>query len=283
MKLLLLSLAFSAFSTYATEESVSKIYSFAAKEMISYEDFAKKASSESHFVLGEYHSSPAIQKAQSEFIERTVTLFEKTNDFSVGWEFLEYANQIHSEQVFSKIEELDANTFFKELLSPKNTDYYMPYYPILTVTKVLGGELIALNEKREIKQIIVKEGMDKLPSQYLPPNYKIGSKSYLERFKKAMGNHTPDEMIMPYFEAQCFTDSVMAYQFIKNATRTLRYTVVGSFHSDYKDGYVRELKRISNEQPIVTLKFVKRSDYNEKSWNELIGDGAISDYLIIAP
>ena len=131
---------------------------------------------------------------------------------------------------------------------------------------------------------IIKEGMKSINKKLIPPNHYVGGALYLERFTQAMGGHVPSKKIINYFEAQCFTDSVMSYQSFKNSKRDLSFIVAGSFHTDFFDGTVVRLKDIS-AKPVVTLRFLNVSEMTSSDILKVLTPsakfGAVSDFVIL--
>ncbi|EQC48414.1 PF04187 family protein [Bacteriovorax sp. BSW11_IV] len=243
------------------------------------------ASNQTHFILGEYHYNEQIQKAQGEFIELMTRNLQMEGQVTTGWEFLNYKDHDKLELLFDKYSnnQLTIDELLIQMMGEKNISENMKYAPIFKATKNINGQFIALNETREVKRYITTGGIENLPSEYLPPNYMKGSDQYLIRFKEVMGGHTDSESLKKYFDAQAFTDSVMAYQFEQQAINPLRFTVVGSFHSDYFDGLIREQIRTSNDHKIISIKVVDKNSMTKKEWSELFDSskyGKIADYIL---
>lgn len=253
---------------------------------LSVEQLAKTiTSNQTHFILGEYHYNEQIQKAQGEFIEAMTRNLHMEGQASTGWEFLNYKDQDKLELLFDKYtnDQLSIDELLIQMMGEKNITENLKYAPIFKATKNINGQFIALNETREVKRYITAGGINNLPSEYLPPNYMKGSEQYLARFKEVMGSHTDAESLKKYFDAQAFTDSVMAYQFEQQAINPLRYTIVGSFHSDYFDGLVREQIRTSADHKIISIKVVDKNSMTKKEWSELFDStkyGKIADYIL---
>lgn len=263
-----------------------KLINVTNKEEVTFDELAKENQDPlTHFVLGEYHYNEAIQRAQAIFIKEIVTKLHSENNFTVGWEFLNYKDNEKLSTLFDLYKD-DAATIeelLQNLMGNDNISENLKYAPIFFETKNLNGQFIALNETREVKKYITSGGIENLPSSYLPPDYKAGSESYFMRFKEAMGGHGKPETLKRYFEAQSFTDSVMAYQFEQLAFYPLRFTIVGSFHSDYLDGVVREHKRYSKTTNVVAIKVVDKKTMSQEEWDNLFESktyGKIADYIL---
>ena len=238
-----------------------------------------------HLILGEYHYTPIIQQAQAQMISDVVEAKSLERSFTVGWEFLNYTDKTHIHNHFElyKNGQVTGEQFLKILFSNSKNDQNLSYLPIIETVKKLSGDLIGLNLPRSLKRIVTQGGLDSLDPQYIPPHYEPGSASYLDRFKKTMGGHMGGSNLMKYFEAQCLTDSILADQIIMQAAYNLSFMVVGSFHSDYNDGTVTQLKRIS-DLPVITMKFIDATSLSSEDIRSLTTPdekyGSLADYII---
>lgn len=263
-----------------------KIINVESKEEITFSALTDKLTNPStHFVLGEYHYNTNIQLAQAQFIKEMATRLHAAGNFTVGWEFLNYKDNDQLALLFDLYtnEAITVEILLKTMMGENNLKENLKYAPIFFETKNLNGQFIALNETREVKKYITSGGIENLPPIYMPPHFMPGSEQYFERFKEAMGGHGKPETLKRYFEAQAFTDSAMAYQFEKWAAHPLRFTIVGSFHSDYLDGLVREHKRYSDSFDVVAIKVVDKKTMSKEEWSALLDDrkyGKVADYII---
>ena len=240
-----------------------------------------------YIVLGENHYNPAIQRTQAELIRSIVLAKGAKGRFSVGWEFLDYPTQ---EQVNTwtdqwKKGEMDSAAFMKKLFPSANSAInHQSYLPILEVIKDLQGELIAVNAPREWKRIIIKNGLGGLSADQVNGEIRTGSEGYFERFKQVMQDHVKEGELARYFEAQYYTDSIMANALKNQSNHDLRFLVVGSFHADYMDGVVRELQHLSPAEEVLTLKLEDGRKLSNEEMKALKNPhekfGSIADILI---
>lgn len=280
---IILIISFSISSAFA----IDKVFDTQKGEFINYQDFINNIPQVSNVVLGEYHYNNLIQASQGKVINDLVTYNNLENKFTVGWEFLSFTSQDMVNKVINDYKRgiVTDETLFKKLF-PQSGNYGMnnSYLPIFKAIKLLNGDLIAVNAPREIKRKLIKEGMDALDPIYQPPDFELGGENYYQRFKRAMQQHVPPHMIGPYYTAQCFTDSVMAWKLIENNSNHLAFLVVGSFHTDYNDGVVVQIKRISNVLTI-TIKFVDVSEMSDDEINEILEPspeyGYLADYIFL--
>jgi uncharacterized iron-regulated protein len=265
-----------------------KIYSTDDSSFISLTEFLAKTNQNDHYVLGEYHYNSAIHKAQAELIEKVVTHLNQKSHFTIGWEFLNYQDRQSVSQSLSKFyNSMISPQELMQILFPKSSDQTgnLKYMPIFNIAKKLNAEVIALNATRKVKRYITSGGLSNLPPEHQVPAMQLGSSHYFERFENVMRDHVPSSLLKNFYEAQCYTDSMMAYAYSLQARHQLRFTVVGSFHSDYGDGYSFELSRYTNSR-IVNIKVVDESELSQTQREDLISVhpqyGAIADFIIFS-
>lgn len=262
-----------------------RVFDTSAQKFISLDEFADRIPSSGQVVLGEFHYQGNIQKAQGEIIKRVVEKHFKHDAFTVAWEFLNYTDQANVRENFVayKLGEISDLDLFKRWF-PNSTkpEQNLPYISFVDVAVNLGGEVIGVNAPRTQKRVITKEGIGALDPDLVPPNYEIGSDEYWKRFVEAMGGHGTPDSLKRYFEAQSFTDSVMAYQMLSYGAHELQFLIVGTFHSDYMDGVVRELGK-THSWETTTIKIVDKADLEINSYRELLfghrSYGRYADYI----
>jgi uncharacterized iron-regulated protein len=248
---------------------------------------SSQAPEKGYIVLGENHYHQAIQQTQAEIIRSIVLAKGAQGRFSVGWEFLNYPDQkkVHRLTNQWKKGEINAETLMKELFPGTNNDQNKSYIPIMDVIKELRGELIAVNAPREWKKIILKQGLGGLTPEQVNGEIRAGSEGYFERFKKVMQGHVMETELRRYFEAQYYTDSIMANALKNQSAYDLRFLVVGSFHTDYMDGVVRELQHLAPDESVITIKLEDGRKLSADEINSIKNPheryGAIADVLIL--
>ena len=250
---------------------------------ISFEELELRIPNAAHIVMGEYHDDLIIQLGQKEIIENIVS--PRKSEFSLSWEFLDYPEQkMINENVMSLKNKSVSDVDFMKVFYP-NGQYTNYLAPISTITK-FEGSLLGINAPRVWKRMITKDGLENLDVQFLPPNMELGTPNYEERFYAALGGtgHAPSATLIRYYEAQCYTDSVMAYQSETNS-KELNFIMVGSFHSDYGDGLVEQLKKITSRE-VVNIKVVNKNNYSKEQLEGLKKAhpkyGLIADYIYFA-
>jgi uncharacterized iron-regulated protein len=241
----------------------------------------------STLILGEEHYNPLVHEAQGLIVEGVVKSKNASEAFTGAWEFLDYPDQTHITEAFKKWkgESINDRQFLAEIFgSVQRGDNHHVYLPFLRAIKNLGGQLLATNAPRKWKKIITDSGLLSLDPKLVPPNMKLGSSHYFDRFKEVMQDHVPPEKLQNYFEAQSYTDSVMGHKLMTESSFDLKFMVVGSFHSDYSDGLVENYKMLSSSQVIV-FKLVDASKLSADELDALFKDhpqyGPVADYIVL--
>lgn len=204
-----------------------------------------------YVIMGEYHNDPVIQSMEAELIDRVMKDKRKKGPVSVSWEFLDHTDQSKISDELRKFaaQEKSSEEFLKAFFTADHT----AYVPIMEMIKKHKLGLFGINIPRSYKQMLIKDGIETLPEAIVPPNMSIGDENYLERFNQTMGGHVPQEKVARYFEAQCLTDSVMAFELSKRSGQ-LNFVIAGSFHTDYFSGTVSRLKElVAGEQVVVKI------------------------------
>lgn len=264
-----------------------QIHDLRTGEVISEEMLLDSLLERGTVVLGEYHYTPSLQKSQGQLIEKLVKARKAERNFSVGWEFLDYPEQA---QIDTHLEEwkkgnIDNKTFLMKIFKTESSaKRHEVYLPILESVRQLDGQLVATNAPREWKRKVTASGLGSLERQQMPERCEPGSELYLERFKVIMQDHVPTEALMRYFEAQYYTDCVIAQSLATVSQHDLRFLVVGSFHSDYNDAVVLRLNQDWKED-VTSIKMVDGSNLSEEQLTKLIVPheeyGRIADFLYI--
>lgn len=266
-----------------TINAAATIFDTFTQTEISFEELELRIPNAAHIVMGEYHDDLIIQVGQKEIIENIVS--RRNTEFSLSWEFLDYPEQKMIDQnVMSLKNKSVSEVDFMKAFYP-NGQYTNYLAPISTISK-FEGNLLGINAPRVWKRMITKDGLENLDPQYLPPNMELGTANYEERFYAALGGtgHAPSAALVRYYEAQCYTDSVMAYQAETNA-RDLNFIMVGSFHSDYGDGMVEQLKKITSRE-VINIKVVNKNSFSKEKIEAIKKAhpkyGLIADYIYFA-
>jgi hypothetical protein len=213
-------------------------------------------------VLGEKHDTPVVQLQQARAISEAL----ESNPAAIGrwvlgWEFLNRRDQLVINEAWNllNVDEITVSDLLDRFMGKGRN---RSYAPILEAGVRYAGELRGVNLARDEKAPVVKGGLEALDPSVLPPGFAMGSDGYRERFDVAMGGHATPEQVGRYFQAQCLTDDVMAYELMKGAP-ALRVLVNGSFHSDYFDAAIARIRARDAASRLLSIRFIDASDYSE--------------------
>lgn len=282
-KLMVVIAAFYSVSLWAMDV---QIYNSKLAQFEQWDQVLNAVQEEATIVMGEEHYNELVQMAEGLIISKVVEAKNAKGAFTAAWEFLDYPVQDLITEAMSewKLSGDDQAFMLKVFENQSRAQSNQVYMPFLKTVKDLGGELIATNAPRDWKKIITTTGLSTLDPSLIPPNMEMGTDGYFERFKLVMQDHVPADKLQNYFEAQCYTDSVMSYQIMSRSSFGLRFMVVGSFHSDYFDGLVENYKKQTN-MPVLTFKLVDASELSAQEIDELIKPnaqfGALADYILL--
>ena len=154
---------------------------------------------------------------------------------------------------------------------------------MIEATVSLGVKIFGGNLSRDEKAPVVSGGLAALDPKLLPPGFKIGGPSYLERFTEVMSGHATPEQITNYFAAHSLVDDSIAYHLYQDSMTSLNFLVIGAFHSMYSDGVVARLKERNGTSKIANIEIIDSSDYTVQEiedfyLNDKYGDRA--DYIV---
>lgn len=262
-----------------------RIFDARERKLVDFEMMLDNLSDRHFFVFGEKHYTPKIQSAEARTTEALVQKNNAYERFSFGWEFLSIREKERVQFLYKKLlqGDISESDFLKETQGQTGPEVES-YVPVISAIKSLKGALFATNLSRKERAEIVRVGLENVNPDWIPEGFALGGDFYYERFKEAMQNHTPEQALKRYFEAQCLTDDVMADAILTEGTFDLRFLLVGAFHSDYFDGTVERLRiRLQNEHTsAAVIDFVDASDYKEEDLMPLLIHskyGPISDYV----
>ena len=276
MKYLLL-IAF--YSNLVFSASAIEIFDTKSASFITYDEFISALPNKGHILLGEFHNNIDIQNIQTLIINDKINASKSS--FTVHWEFLNHTEQTHIDYQFNLLKNnLQSSDDFIINTAGKNN---LTYAPIIEVTAKLNGTLKGINIPRDIKQMVIRDGIDSIDQSLVPATHFVGDQNYRDRFSNVMGSHVPPEKIEAYFVAQCLTDSVMAHQ-IYTFENDLNFTVLGSFHSDFFDATTLKLQKLTNKE-VSTLKIISKKDMTEEELNTYLSSdplyGYFANYIIL--
>lgn len=273
MKILLLFLITA--SSYASE-----LIRLSDKSKIEMAELLLENAATEIYILSEFHNDPIIQNAQSQFIKE-LTLLKSTRSFNLMWEFLNFTDQEIIEANYLKLKNSEINS--TEFLAKLVGEHNLSYTPIFDVISKFDTEVYGINLPRNLKQKVIKDGIQSIDPKFIPGDFYIGGEKYQTRFNETMSDHVPADKIFPYFTAQCLTDSIMAHKINENHHQ-LSFAIMGSFHADFYDGTYPRLKKLNPNVKII--KFINKEKTESSDYQQYITgherDGIYADYLLIA-
>ncbi|MBE8162574.1 MAG: ChaN family lipoprotein [Bdellovibrionaceae bacterium] len=262
-----------------------RVYDTQLQKFISPLDLFTAVPRQGQLVLGEEHYQEAIQKAEGDIVAGVLSAQAREKSFTICWEFLNYPDQKIINTTFSQFTQqlISITEVFAQLFTRSKPMLNYPYRHLFEVARSFKGKMVGINAPRKWKQVITKNGIAKLDKKLVPNNMELGGPFYKERFIKAISNHVSPEKVPNYFEAQSYTDSVMAESIQKMSnTKDLKFVVVGSFHSDFNDGLVAQLKKY-NPKPTTSIKIIDITEFSNTERQNLFNPhpkyGVIADYI----
>lgn len=261
---------------------ISKVYDTQLQKFVSYDSFIQGLTPRGYVIMGEFHNDSLIQTAQAKIMLDKVQHEELTGNVNIFWEFLNFAQQkrITTEYIKLVTGSISSLEFVTKTAGKQNSSYA----PIFDTAVKTRAAVYGANVSRTTKKQLMDGGVDSLDPKLVPPIFDLGSADYSERFATAMGGHATPEMVKKYFMAQSFTDSVMAWRLVKESFRQLSFLVVGSFHSDFFDGTVTQLRKLTPNS-ISTLKFINTNSLKTEETKEFKQGhpkyGQYADYIIL--
>lgn len=272
---------FSLFSTACASWNGKIVDVTRGQEMTRAELLTQLASS-NVIVIGEKHYTKAVQDEEGKLLKDVVTFTNKENQFSLSWEFLNASAQAETETLFNKLvsNEISTDDF---LLKTQGSKAASVYSPMISATATLGGKLFGVNLSRDEKAPVIKGGLAALDPKLLPPDFKMGGANYLARFTETMKDHATPEQIKNYFAAQSLVDDVSAYNLHLDSDFSLKFLVIGAFHSMFNDGVVARLKERNQSSKIVNIEIIDAVDYTTEEIKTIFSDeiyGKRADYIL---
>ena len=259
-----------------------KILDVRTKHIIPRSELVTILSLNNIIVIGEKHYTKEVQIEEGKIISDVVIFAKKENHFSLFWEFLNASSQHETQSLFNQVIacEISASDF---LIRTQGSAKAVIYSPMIEATVNLGGKLFGGNLSRDEKAPVVLGGLAAIDPKLLPPGFKLGGPSYLERFTEVMSGHATPEQIINYFAAQSLVDDAIAYHLYQDSTTSLNFLVIGAFHSMYNDGVVARLKERNGSSKIANIEIIDSSDYTTEEMEDLyLNDkyGDRSDYIV---
>jgi uncharacterized iron-regulated protein len=261
--LALVTAAFSGAPAMAATPWSGRVYDVSRQAFLTDAEIHAQLAGVEILVLGEKHDTPSVQLQQARAISETLQANPAAiGRWVLGWEFLNRRDQLAINEAWNlvNVDQISVNDLLDRFMGKGRS---RSYAPILEMGVRYAGELRGLNLARDEKAPVVKGGLEALDPSILPPGFAMGGDGYRERFDAVMGGgHATPEQIGRYFQAQCLTDDVMAFELLKGVP-ALRVLVNGSFHSDYFDAAISRIRARDAVSRLLSIRFIDASDYSE--------------------
>lgn len=274
--------ALSVITTTACAAWNGKIVDIGRDQSLTREALMQELAQANIVVIGEKHYTKEVQNEEGKLINDLVTFTNKQRDFSLSWEFLNASSQNVTQTHFDQVlmNQMSADDF---LFKTQGNTKASVYAPMIAATAKLTGQLFGVNLSREEKAPVTKGGLAALDPKLLPPNFEMGGANYLERFTETMQGHATPEQIKNYFASQSLVDDVSAYHVIYDSKASLKFLVIGAFHSQYNDGVVARLKVRDPNAKIANVEIIDAADYTAAEIEDVFTDpkyGNRADYIL---
>jgi uncharacterized iron-regulated protein len=216
----------------------NQIYDGSSLKLKSLEEALSQVSPGSIVIISELHDNPSHHRHQMEALQHLEKGFHK--GLSLGMEFFDYTKQdIVNDFLSGKIQDSEFLPYVEWGKTP-----WSYYRPLVLFPSGAGGTTWALNSPKRITSKVKRTGVESLTAdeiKLLPPNWSLGNRDYLERFREIIGggHSVPEESIARYFEAQSIWDETMAWRavsYMEKFPQQILVILVGDFHAAYGGG-----------------------------------------------
>lgn len=268
-----------------------EIYDSKSEEILSIQEFAKKAAKYDIIFFGEFHDDSIIHKIQSDFFAEFIKLNPRT---ALSMEMFERDVQnILNDYLNGKITEEE---FLKN--SRPWPDYKKFYRPLVELAKEHNLPAIAANIPRKYAAMYANDGMsaiENLPSderKFVTSSMTIKDDEYMQKFIETMtGNFgeknkklTPNQenLILLYYGAQLIKDETMAESIVNFYRANSDYKIVhinGDFHSNNYLGTVQKVFERNKKLKIAVITPIYVESGKEPLFDKSYRDK--SDFLIV--
>ncbi|MEL6191912.1 MAG: ChaN family lipoprotein [Bacteroidota bacterium] len=266
-----------------TDYGSYKIYSTASQKEISLEEMVADVADVDVLFFGEEHNDSLGHALQDQIYQ---ALLESYGTVTLSLEMFETDCQLIMDEYLAGF--IRESKLKKEARAWKNYDD--DYRPMVERAKELKQAVIAANAPGRYASMVSGKGLGELnklspaAKEYLPslPIY-TDDKPYYQRFKKSMEEVGHSLENDNFFHAQCLWDATMAnsiYTHWKKHKKEKIFHLNGRFHTDYKQGTVHQLSRLSGKVQMKNISCFPADDMQNPDWSEYADLG---DYVIIHP
>jgi uncharacterized iron-regulated protein len=267
MKLLLLLISLSFFSTVYSQDSIAshyKIYDVKTKQLISVDRVVADMSKADVLFFGELHDDSVGHFLEHKIFEALYQAYG--GKLALSLEMFETDNQlVLNEYLEGKIDE-------KRLAKDARLwNNYKDYRPMVEFAKANKLPVIAANPPRRYVSMVSKGGMQPLlelskdAKKLLPPlPYDTLPGRYREKFFETMKGSPGGDNPKVYY-SQCLWDAGMSYsiyKFLKHHKGKKVFHCVGGFHTSEKLGTAAQLLMRNKKLRILNIATVRDENFN---------------------
>lgn len=258
-----------------------KIYATEPGREIDLSSLADLAGNADVLFFGEQHNDSVAHWLQDTIY---TLLLERYGTVTLSLEMFETdCQQVVDEYLQDYITE---ETFISDARAWNN--YTDAYRPLVETAKSRGQAVVAANAPRRYVNVVSRKGLDALAElpksaqQYLAklPINSVDS-AYYARFQEAMGGGGHG-MGDNFYHAQCTWDATMAqriHQHWRSEKPDLVFHLNGSFHTDYQQGTITQLRRLSRKVKPINISCFPVADFETPDWSAYSERG---DFIIIS-
>ncbi|MEM0999833.1 MAG: ChaN family lipoprotein [Bacteroidota bacterium] len=259
-----------------------RIFDNAAQKEITLAELADAGAEAQVIFFGEQHNDSIGHVVQAELYRE---LLARYGDVSLSLEMFETDCQLVLDEYLDG--HIPERNFIKD--SRPWDNYKTAYRPLVEAARGKGQKVVAANAPRRYVSLVGKKtqsALKKLDAEaraYLPPlPFFAEDEDYLERFQEAMGGgvHTVSPA---FFQAQCLWDASMGYRIYRHWKKHKPRLILhlnGSFHTDYRQGTINQLRRYGKKMTYknISSSTVPDVDGYRPRWEQQM---ATADYTVV--
>lgn len=230
-------------------------------------------------LFGELHNNSISHWLELQLAKDLFKL--KKQNLMLGAEMFEADNQDWMNKYLNN--EIPEDTFLLKVKLWPN--YETDYKPLVEFARNTNVKFVASNIPRKYAAMVNKSGFDALnelnetEKQFIAPipvEYDPELEQYKKMLEMNMGGHSSPNLP----KAQAIKDATMAYFIHKNFSQGKIFLHFnGTYHSDYFEGIMWYLKRLSPDMKILTIATVEQSSLDKLSPEYIM----LADYILCVP
>lgn len=259
-----------------------KIYDTKQHKLIELQEVAASVADADVLFFGEAHDDSLCHALQDSLYG---LLLDRYEHVSLSMEMFETDCQLVLDEYLAGF--ISEGMLVKDGRAWKN--YEEHYKSMVEEAKANDQSVVAANAPRRYVRLVSRKGLNELENlpkaaqAFLPPMPIFTEDSaYYQRFLAIMSEAGHDAISDNFFHSQCLWDASMAYSVFKHWEKDKSrkiYHLNGRFHTDYKQGTVTQLQRLSKKINIQNITYFQVDDLENPNWAEYQG---MADFLILS-